>query len=366
MKVLHLGKYYPPYPGGIETYSQVVCEHLAEKGMLIDILVSNNINKFEHNIINKVNIYRLPRKFVLSTIPICPTMPVMVRYLVKHNQYDLIHLHFPNPMAEISILGVSRIKRLIITYHTNPGFTYKIKKIYIPIIRLILKRADKIIVTSEPFLKSSPLLESYRNKCVVIPICVDDYYLDNSTDLPYDDISNKYGNFILYVGNLSSYKGVQYLIEAIKNLDINLVIIGEGPYETDLKQLSQSLGILNRVFFLGKISNKSILKAYYKTCRLFCLPSLMETFGIVLVEAMACGKPVVSTELGTGTSYINHNNVTGLVVQPRSSEALSGAFNKLLNNDTLRIQMGNNARNRVNAEFATIKIINSLVALYKN
>jgi len=367
MKVLHLGKYYPPYPGGIETYTRLICEGLAQRGLNIDLVASNNEDRFVNEYRNGVKVFRLPRKRVLSSIPICPSMPPFLRKLIKRNNYDILHLHFPNPMAESSLLLCNFKSKLVITYHTDIGFKYKIKKLYIPFVHHILRRADKIIATSENFLLSSLFLKNYLEKSVVIPISVGDFFLEDSNDGITKQIIEKFGDFILFVGNLSSYKGPEYLIKAMKSINANLVIIGVGLEEKRLKDEVMRRGLEKKVFFLGKIENDQLIN-YYDACKIFCLPSVSpaETFGIVLLEAMARSKPVISTELGTGTSWVNVDGETGFVVSPRSSEELSNAINKILCNDRLREQMGNNAKKRVIDNFTREKVIDYLIELYKN
>jgi rhamnosyl/mannosyltransferase len=156
----------------------------------------------------------------------------------------------------------------------------------------------------------------------------------------------------LFVGRLSYYKGVKYLIETIKNVKVNLVIIGEGKEDSNLKTLVKELKIENRVFFLPAQERKKLIN-FYQAAKVFVLPSIYksEAFGLVLLEAMACGTPVISTELGTGTSFVNKNEVSGLVVAPRELDVLSEAINRLISNEQLRIILGQQARQRVEENF---------------
>ncbi|MFA4932983.1 MAG: glycosyltransferase [Candidatus Omnitrophota bacterium] len=367
MKVLHIGKYYPPYPGGIEIYCKVICESLVSKGIQVDIVVANNSNNFIREKINGVNVYRLPRKFVLSSIPICPKMPNFIRSLVEENNYDAIHLHYPNPMAEISyLLGGKQIK-LIITHHTDASMRNKIKLFYTPIIMKLFKEAKQIIVLIDKFIQNKTLLNKFKNKCIVIPIPVDPNFLNEGNPEKTALIRKNYGKFILFIGNLSKYKGEDYLIEAMKNIDSNLVMIGTGTNINNVRKRINDLKLSEKVYLLNNINNNE-LNEYYDSCELFCLPSIspVETFGIVLLEAMARGKPIVSTELGTGTSWVNVNGETGLVIAPKSSEALSTAINDILKNDNLRLRMGHNAKKRITDYFTVDKVIDEVINLYRN
>ena len=367
MKVLHIGKYYPPYPGGIETYCKIICEGLVTKGIEVDIVVANNINNFSEEVINNVKVYRLPRRGVLSSIPVAPNMIFFLRKLVKNNNYDMIHLHFPNPMGEIAYLFTGYRGKLIITYHTDASMRNKLKLLYVPIINKVLKSAHYIIVTSENYLKKLSIPDRLRNKCKIVPIPVSPHFLSESDTGEIAQIKAKYGDFVLFIGNLSSYKGPEYLIGAMKNINCNLVIAGIGSENLNLRNRVKSLNLEDRVSFLGRVED-SDLRNFYDACTVFCLPSVssMETFGIVLLEAMARGKPVVSTEVGTGTSFVNLDGRTGFVVSPRSPKDLSDSINRILNDNGLREQMGINARKRVLENFTAEKVIDSIAELYES
>jgi rhamnosyl/mannosyltransferase len=367
MRSLHIGKYYPPYPGGIETYCKIICEGLTSKGINVDVVVSNNINKFSEEVINNVKVYRLPRRGVLSSIPVAPSMIFFLRKLIKNNNYDVVHLHFPNPMGEIAYLFAGYRGKLIITYHTDASMRNKLKLLYAPAINKILSFAHYIIVTSENYLKKLAIPDRLRNKCKIVPIPVRPYFISANDTSEMNQIKAKYGDYVFFVGNLSSYKGPEYLIRAIKNINCNLVIAGIGSENLNLRNEVESLGLGGKVSFLGRIDDKD-LRNFYDACKVFCLPSIssMETFGIVLLEAMARGKPIVSTEIGTGTSFVNLDGRTGFVVPSRSSKDLSDAINRILSDNKLREQMGINARKRVFENFTVGRVIDSIVELYKN
>lgn len=372
MKILHIGKYYPPYPGGIETYCKVLCETLISKDIEVDIIVANNTKEYSRETINRVKVFRLPRSFLLNSIPVCFKLFILFRKLIKNNKYDAIHLHFPNPMAEIAYLLFGNGIKLIITYHTDIGMRYKLKLLYMPIIKRLFASASHIIVFFEHYLTtdsnpSRKLLASFKEKCCFIPIPVGNNFLSPVNIQFVNDIRKKYGRFILFVGNLSSYKGESYLIGAMKNVNCKLLLVGVGASMDKLTKTIHDLGIEEKIVFLGHIEN-SILKNFYDACDIFCLPSVssLETFPVVTLEAMSRSKPVVTTEIGTGSSYININNETGLVVQPKSSDELANALNIIINNDNLRQQMGFNAHKRIIENFTLEKVINSIIDLYKN
>jgi len=376
MKVLHIGQYYPPYPGGIETYTQSFCEGLVSKMIDVDVIVANSKNEFARETINGVRVFRMPRRGLLSSRPFCPSMPRMLKKMNKERKYDVVHLHFPNLMSEISYLfSGMKTTKLIITYHADAihwrksAFLINLLKIlYLnSCYQYILKKSAYIICNSQSYRTSNPFLKKYQNKCHVIPIPVRNYYLSPPNQVRIQSLKDKFRDFVLFVGNFVPYKGIPYLIRAIKYTKTNLVLIGAGMENELLRNIVKEEGLEDKVYFVGRKDNQE-LRDFYHACTIFCLPSVsqLETYGIVLLEAMACGKPLISTEIGTGTSFININGKTGFVVQPGSPEELAEKINMIIKNVNLRIEMGNTARERVLQEFTIGRIIESLIKLYKN
>jgi rhamnosyl/mannosyltransferase len=172
---------------------------------------------------------------------------------------------------------------------------------------------------------------------------------------------------ILFVGLLRYYKGLSFLIEAMSQIPARLLVVGEGPQGQEWRELSRQLGLEDKVIFLGRVSDEDLV-ALYHACDVFVLPAIhrSESWGAVQVEAMACGKPVVCTELGTGTSFVNLHGQTGLVVPPRDTAALAQAIGTLLQDEPLRQQMGRRARERAENEFSFTTMVRRLVDLYKD
>jgi len=171
---------------------------------------------------------------------------------------------------------------------------------------------------------------------------------------------------VLYVGVLRYYKGLPYLIEAMQHVDANLVIVGEGPMSATLRQMVFRLGLASRVFFIGQVSNQE-LPAYYHAADCFVLPASerSEAFGLVLVEALASGLPIISTELGTATSYVNLHDESGLVVPPRDAAALAEALNRLLLDDALRARLARGALARA-ALFEAQRMVAQVEDVYQS
>jgi rhamnosyl/mannosyltransferase len=230
---------------------------------------------------------------------------------------------------------------------------------------------DKIIVNNPKIIDNSYFLKHYKYKCEVIPIGIN---LDwAKTDLDSYNLQ-KYRTgvdnklMILFVGRLVTYKGIEYLIEAMKFVEDGfLYIIGSGPLENSLKKLIIDLNLESKIKMIPEVDDIT-LQAYYKACDIFVLPSVneAEAYGIVQIEAMACGKSLICTELGTGTSYVNQNNITGLVVSQKDSKALSQAINATIENAELRLKWGINGKERAFKEFTSDKMLQRTYELYQN
>jgi rhamnosyl/mannosyltransferase len=233
----------------------------------------------------------------------------------------------------------------------------------------VLNDADLITVSSPNYIQSSPYLKPLAAKCRVIPHGADlsRYELTPRVVQRAEEIRRQYGTpLILFVGLLRYYKGVSYLIEAMPRVEARLLIVGQGPQGEEWKTATQRLGLDDKVVFLGRVSDDDLL-ALYHACDIFVLPSIhrSESWGAVQVEAMACGKPVICTELGTGTSFVNQHEVTGLVVPPMDSASLANAISRLLADPELRRRLGDAGLARARQELSAAVMVDRLVQMYR-
>jgi len=215
----------------------------------------------------------------------------------------------------------------------------------------------------------SAMLQEFREKCEVIHygINLDRFKKNGTISTRIEEIRNTYGKkIVLFVGRLVYYKGLDRLIDAMRGLDAVLLIIGTGPLEKGLRQKADSAGLAGRTVFLRETGDEE-LAAYYHACDVFCLPSIerSEAFGIVQLEAMACGKPVVSTNLPSGVPYVNRDGVTGLTVEPGDTAALHGALRRLLEDEDTALVFGAAGRERVRKEFTEEQMIDKYFNLYQ-
>ncbi|MGH7831925.1 MAG: glycosyltransferase, partial [Candidatus Binatia bacterium] len=281
----------------------------------------------------------------------------------------IVHLHFPNPLAEVSYLLSRHKAPLVISYHSDVLRPKRLYKFYLPILRRLLRRADRIIVASPSLLSGSARLKRFQHKCAVIPygIRLSDYELSPARKARAEGLKEKYGDrIVLFVGRLVYYKGVETLLEAMTNIDGRLLLIGNGPLEAALRRKCADLNLEGKVSFLGEAPQEELISAYH-ACRVFVLPSTekVEAFGMVQVEAMACGKPVVSTRLPTGVPWVNQDGVTGRVVPPRDPAALARAVNELLDNSSLADQMGRRGRERAENFFSKETMVSEYAKVYR-
>jgi rhamnosyl/mannosyltransferase len=260
---------------------------------------------------------------------------------------------------------------LVVWFHSEvirPSWRYRL--FYRPFLQFAFSRASRIVVASPTLAASAPPLREWRSKCVVIPFGV------RARSIPPGDaiarraaaIRKEHNRpLVLFVGRLVAYKGVDVLLEALRNVSAVALLVGEGPLRTSLQQKAEALGIGNRVAFLGEVEDDE-LAALYQACDVFVLPSVtrQEAFGVVQVEAMTNGKPVISTDLGTGVAWVNQHGATGLVVPPSDPLALRDALNRLLADPTTRDVMGAAGARRAKSVFSVDRMIELTLDLYRD
>jgi len=339
-----------------------LCHEVKDK-VDLRVLVAGHRGPTRKEINNGVEVIRVGSLGMIFSTSICPTMP----YWIKRFPADIVQIHHPNPMANISYLLSHQRGKLIVLYQSDIVRQRVTYKLYIPFMMRMLERADRIIVTSTNYLESSPLLVRFKEKCVLIPLGIDVHrFKKEGKESKIAAIRSHYGDrIILFVGRLTHYKGVSYLLEAMKKVSGRLLIIGKGDLEGQLKNQAAQDGLSTKVHFLGELG-KDEMVPFFHTCDVLVLPSISrnEAFGLVQLEAMACNRPVVSTDLETGVPYVNQNGVTGFIVPPRDSWALAEAINRLLEDESLRNRMGVEGRRRVEREFTKERMACETLKLY--
>jgi len=370
LKVLQVYKdYYPPVVGGVEGHINLLANGLKDRGIKVEVLVSNTRAKLEIEKINGIRVIKVPQLGRFASAPLNASLSTWVRRLGK--EADVIHFHFPNPTGEMASLLAGLNNKIVVTYHSDIIRQAKLAKVYSPFLRRFLKNSEVIIATSPPYVESSEVLRHFRDKCRVIPFGIDlsRFAPNHNTERQVAAIRQNYeGPIALFIGKFRYYKGLYVLLEAMKMVQGSLLLVGIGPMERDLKKrVAVDDDLRGKVFFLGELSDEDVGN-HLHACDVFVFPSIFrsEAFGIVLLEAMGCGKPLVSTELGTGTSFVNQHQETGLVVPPNDVKALAGAINYLFVNTEVRERFGKTAKARVEKYFCLDRMIDDVIRTYQD
>lgn len=366
MKILQIGKFYLPHSGGVEKVHFDLVEGLNEKGVQTDVLCANHLkgNSFfdEH-----YKIFAAHTIKVLASTPLSYSIiPILKK--IQHN-YDIIHIHLPNPMANLAVFLTQPKAKIILHWHSDIIRQKKLLKLYAPLQTWLLKKADKIVITTPTYVEGSSTLKKYKDKITCIPIGIDNKELTvNETKLNELKKEYKGKKIVFYLGRLVYYKGIEYLIEASKSLpdDTIILIAGIGELKDKLQKQIHFYNLEDKVKLLGKIPFEE-LGAYYQLCDIFCLPSTerSEAFGVVQIEAMAFGKPVISTSIkGSGVDWVNLNNVSGIIVPPKDANKLAEAIIELLTDEKKYQQLSIGAKKRYEEEFTKEKMVEKFRNLY--
>ena len=360
IRVLHIGKYYPPHAGGMETHLQSLCSELCRQ-MDVRVVVANDDRKNCEEVIDGVSVTRLGTKAMFRGTPICPNMAQTIR----RGRADLLHIHLPNPAATLAYFASGFKGPLVLTWHSDIIRQRFLGKLFEPIERRMVGRSSAIITSSPDSIAYSSVLYDHRARCRIIPFGIPISQSSESHSRSISEIRRRYGErLLLTVGRLVKYKGYRYLIRAMKDVGAKLLIIGEGPEHVRLAADVRRLSVQDKVVFLGKVSDTS---DYYRACDIFVLPSVTrnEAFGIVQLEAMAFGKPVVNTHLRSGVPFVSVNGLTGVTVPPADADALARAINVLLEDPKRRAAYGAAGRQRVESEFSLTKMVSETCRLYR-
>ena len=359
LRVLHVGKFYAPEKGGMETHLTDLAENLSTT-VDIEVLVANRSWRTEVETIQGIPVHRAGSWLTFARTPICP---YMLRALRRHPA-EIVHIHWPNPWAVISYLASGHSGKLVISYHSDVVRQKFLGAVFEPLLHRALEHSAAIIVPSWRYLESSPVLRRWADRCRVIPYGMDTSQLHVEQAEARDQIRQQFGpRIVLGVGRMVYYKGFKYLIRAMQHVDATLLLIGKGPLENDLRKEAARLATRSRVHFLGAVDN---LAPFYQAANVFVLPAIArsEAFGLVQLEAMAAGTPVINTDLDSGVPTVSLHDVTGLTVPPADELALARAISRLLDDNALRTRCSQAARRRVEREFNPARMTEAVLNVY--
>jgi len=371
MRILQFGKYWN-VEGGIETHVKSLCKGLADDGVdIVNLVSSLNLKAFDFRV-NGYRIVGVPTLGVHFSTSICPMMGLVSKKLHNEKSFDLIHLHFPDPMSHIaSMVLPSNIPR-VITWHSDIVRQKKLLRLYKALQSRAISDAKAIIApTVSHFLSSNQVPRDYpETKKEIIPFGIDleRFSLTPQISMGAKNIKENLakGRFLVFaLGRHVEYKGFNVLLDAIALSQAHLILGGEGPLTEQLKARARLLGIKNRVTFTGRLSDKEAVLNYH-ACDVFCLPSITqnEAFGFVQLEAMACKKPVICTELNNGVNAINPHNITGLTVSPNNSIELYRAIQLISSDKSLKVKLGENAKKHVSQKYSLESMTANHMRLY--
>jgi rhamnosyl/mannosyltransferase len=361
MRILQVGKYPKERCGGVETAVYGLSEELA-KAHDVEVLVCGPRARLETR--GRVTEDVAP---IWATVFSTPLAPGLLARLRGARGFDVVQVSLQNPLAVLAYLLTRPPGKLVVWYHHDIVRQKRLGPLFAPIQAAFLRRADAIVATSRAYADSSAALRPFQDKVTVIPLGVPSEHASQESLTSGRRLRDRFGGpLIVFVGRLVYYKGLPVLLEAMVGLDAKLVIVGTGPMDAELRAQAARLGLSDRVFFEFVPYEESVT-AYFLAADAVVLPSTerTEAFGLSLLEAMACGKPVVATELGTGTSVVCEDGVNGIVVPPGDSAALRSALKRLLEDPALARRFGEAGREKVRTHYSVEAMTRSFVELYQ-
>jgi rhamnosyl/mannosyltransferase len=356
--------------GGIESVAFELTEGLNRLGIASDVLCAGlGRRTIREQAASGYQITRAGSLGRLLSTSMSPALLWETRRII--DDYDIVHVHMPDPMAALALRLTQPRARLVIHWHSDVVNQRRALRLYEPLQRWLLRRADAIIATSPPYAESSPWLQPWKHKVVVIPIGISEPKLVTD-DAQIADVRSRFGNrkLVFSLGRMTYYKGFDILIEAAARLNPDIVIAVGGGGELLERHRAEVArrGLSNRIQFLGRLADADI-PAYFSAADVFCLPSTQrsEAFGVVLLEAMAMALPIVATNIaGSGAPWVNRHKETGMTVPPGNAEALANALNLLLGDDEMRRRYGRAGRRLFEEEFTAATMVNRVMRLYEN
>ena len=368
MRILMTAEVYDPRIGGGIRYLESLNRYFQSAGHTVDIITVGETRTYSIEQDQSGKVIRLPRHFEFGSASISFKYPIALRNLAPH--YDIIHFNIPSPSAQTScLLTTNRSKPpvLLATFHAEVVDEKPFSRLYNALVtRRFLKRMHHIIVASPYLLESSADLLPFRDRCSVIPFGIELNKYATSFEQPLLEVEDSEGfPLVLFVGRLARYKGVEYLVRAMVESPGHLTIIGDGPRRESIEALINDLQLAAKVKLLGQVSDTELLK-WYRRADILVLPSIDrgEAFGYVLAEAAAARTALISTDLGTGTSYVNVDGQTGFVVPPRDSHALANAIKSLAQDPEALETMKTNAQERALSNFSEAQMLARTADVY--
>ncbi len=363
LRVVHLAKYAPTRRGGIETVTRELLASLGRHpGLEVDCYCYDSTTG-EDQVSATARVLRRRTTFVLGTTPV--SLGLLRDYRRVRRYADVVHLHLPNPWSALLVALFPTEAAIVVSLHAVSTRRTPLRRWYAAITDRVLRRADAIVVSAKA--NSTAFgLDPYRHKVKVVPFGLDPARLQLAAGGVADTATTPTRRArVLFVGRLVYYKGLDTLLEAAKYVDAEFVIVGEGPWYPRLLKKVTGTGLADRVRFAGNLDDAGLAEQL-RSCTLLVQPSCTssETFGLSVLEAMAFGKPVIVTALGTGLDELVRTADCGLIVAPNDSHQLAGALSRLLANPAERNRLGANGRRAFQQRYTSDEMTRRVVDIY--
>ncbi len=385
LRICHLGKYYPPAVGGIETHVRTLAHAQAALNAEVRVICINHLDRNGRDVIWKrfaatetveesdssVRVTRVGRRASVARFDLCPSLPSVLRELM-HSETDVLHLHVPNPTILLILAALPLRIPLVVTYHSDVIKQKVLEIAHRPFEYLIFGKAAVLLSDSPTYPGGSSVLQRYRDKLAVLPlgIQVDSFLCPTmAARKRSQQLKKECGQPLwLAVGRLVYYKGLHNAIQALASVPGKLMIVGHGPLERELKQLADQVGVAGRIIWRRMLSEEELIGAYHAATALwFSSNERSEGFGQVQVEAMASGCPVINTAIPhSGVAWVSKHEETGLTVSMNDPAALAAASRRLLDERGLRNRLASAAREQAAARFDHRMMAERSLAIYRH
>jgi glycosyltransferase involved in cell wall biosynthesis len=368
MKVLHLCKFFPPVTGGIETVAHELCEGLARRGHAVQVLCAST-DRLQHEDRGAAG-YPVTRAASWGKLLSMSVSPALLRDARRRCEgMDIVHVHMPDPLNALAVWLARPRGKVVVHWHSDVVRQRLAMRLYRPLQCWLLRRADAVVATSQAYASSSPWLADVAAKTAVIPIGISDPR-GAPDDAAVERIQDRFGGrrIVFSLGRMTYYKGFDVLIDAAAALQDHCVIIvgGEGDLLGRYRDEVKLRGLSDRIVFIGHVPEAEVAD-YLRACSVFCLASTQraEAYGVVLLEAMAMGRPLVTTDIpGSAVPWINRSEETGLIVPVGDAAALAAAIHRIVADEPYARRLGEAARKRFERSFQADSMVELTEALY--
>jgi len=350
MRVLQFGRFWNDQHGGIERHVALLSKELATLGVeVVNLVAAQNLRGSDVTV-DGYRLVQVPSLGMVFSTAVAPGLVLKASALHREKKFDVVHLHLPDPLSHLASMVLPAGIKRVITWHSDIIRQKRLLALYEPFLRRTTRQADALVAATQAHFDASTQIphDIPAQRRHVIPYGLDyaPLVLNPRTAVLRDELrARAQGRGLVFaLGRHVYYKGFDVLIEAMQHTDAFLILGGDGALRPQLEQQAVAMGVSDRVFFSGRIPEED-LAAYFNACDVFCLPSVepSEAFGLVQLEAMACGKPVVCTQLNNGVNVVNVDGQTGFAVPVRDPLALGHCLARLLKDDLLREKLGQQA-----------------------